>query len=272
MQRILFLLAHYRNSDTLEGFVRHLLSLSSGGLTVHFAVADNSGDLDSARLDQSVSVYRSHRNLGYLPGCARALDHWLDEFRSMPQWVVVANSDMTLQQDFLEQLGALRAPDDVGIIAPDIFLPSGARQNPLLSRRPLKLLMGAYAMLARSSLFSSAFELWVWARHRIRALRPKPAIPAPRIYAPHGSLVLFHRRFFEKGGTLRYGAPMYGEEIHLAEQARRASLRVVWCRELVADHFEHSTTVLVTATQRAEWRAQSATHLWNEYFRDGVAA
>lgn len=272
MQRILFLLAHYRNSDELEAFVRHLNSLRTGGLTVHFAVADNCGDLDTTRLDQAVSVYRSQRNLGYLPGCAWALECWLAAFRTMPDWIVVANSDMTLEHEFLERLAVLRCPDDVGVVAPDIFLASGARQNPLLSRRPLKLLMGAYAMLAHFSLFSSAFELWVWARHRIRALRPMPLGSAPRIYAPHGSLVLFHRRFFERGGTLRYGAPMYGEEIHLAEQARRAGLRVVWCRDLVADHFEHSTTALVTATQRTAWRAQSATHLWNEYFRDGMAA
>lgn len=269
---VLFVSTHFRNGEELSGFAEHLARLDRGAMRIAMAVADNSGDL-SHRLHPAAGVYRPGRNLGYLSGCAFALEQWVRDHGVLPEWVAVTNTDIELAEDFLTRLETLALPADAGVVAPDIVLPGGARQNPLLRDRPSPQAMRTYARLMRRLVFSAVFEISVRLRHVFRSYAPDDdashaVIP---IYAPHGSLMLFRRSFFERGGILAYGTMMYGEEIHIAEQARRAGVGVVWCPELVARHFEHSTTSKVSVFMRTEWRAESAEHLWQVYFRGEAA-
>lgn len=269
---ILFLTSHFQNEAEVRAFTDHVLSLRHSS-SLFIAIADNSRNL-SPIPRKEVFVITPPRNLGYLPGCAHAFEAWLAEHGALPEWVAVTNTDLRLAPDFLLRLETLALPLAASVIAPDILLPGGARQNPLLRERPSARTMQTYARLMQGVAFAAMFELTVRARHMFRAFSPpqKCDTGPASIYAPHGSLVLFRRTFFERGGRLTYAARMYGEEIHIAEQARRAGVGVVWCRDLVAHHFEHSTTSRVPVLLRSEWRAESARLLFNEYFRSEVAA
>lgn len=270
--RVLFLSSHFRNAAEVRGFAEHVRHLAGADSGVAMAVADNSRDLVPFEMT-GVSIHRPSSNLGYLSGCAFALDRWLHLHRDLPEWVAVTNTDIRLADDFLVRLAGLSLPLDAGVLAPEIVLPDGGRQNPLLRERPSPQTMRTYARLMRRLVFSTAFELTVRIRHAVRACAPAglPDDAMTPIYAPHGSLMLFHRRFFVRGGILAYGALMYGEEIHIAEQARRAGVAVVMCRALIAHHFQHSTTSKVPVQRRSEWRAESAEHLWQSYFREETA-
>lgn len=269
---VLFLTAHFHNEAEVRAFTDHLLALRRFS-SLFIAIADNSGNLGPISR-KGVFVVKPPRNLGYLPGCAAAFEAWLAERGTLPEWVAVTNTDLRLAPDFLERLERLDLPPAASVIAPDILLPGGSRQNPLLRERPSARTMRTYARLMQGVAFAAMFEMTVRARHVFRAFAPPPKCDTgpSSIYAPHGSLVLFRRTFFERGGRLTYAARMYGEEIHIAEQARRAGVGVVWCRDLVAHHFEHSTTSRVPVLLRSEWRAESARLLFNEYFRSEVAA
>src|SRR6185437_3069774 len=62
------------------------------------------------------------------------------------------------------------------------------------------------------------------------------------IYAPHGSLIIFSRRFFEAGGYLDKDLFLYGEEISVAEMCRSLSLPVLYEPRLRVVHNEHQST------------------------------
>lgn len=65
---------------------------------------------------------------------------------------------------------------------------------------------------------------------------------ARRIYAPHGSFVIFSRSFFQAGGFLDTTVPMFAEEFTIATLAERLSLPIMYHPELKVSHREHSTT------------------------------
>ncbi|MBV9496538.1 MAG: hypothetical protein JOZ54_19985 [Acidobacteria bacterium] len=246
----------YRNSESVRAFTSHVRSLP-GGAAAHVVIADNSneGDIPNAL------VFNPARNLGYVPGCAWALSQWLQQ-NALPTWICVTNTDLRLDADFLTNLENAAIGEDTGIVAPDVRLRSGAHQNPILYRRPARMMMAAYALLSRLALFMPIFELSVRLRHAMRRTTPATG----EIYAAHGSIFLIHHRFFDRGGKLHYRGTMYGEEIHVAEQARRAGLRVMLRRDLRVEHDEHATTRGVSTLQRRRWHAESAGVLWNDYF------
>jgi GT2 family glycosyltransferase len=92
------------------------------------------------------------------------------------------------------------------------------------------------------------------------------------IYAAHGSAVFIRDTFFRRGGSLRFGGFMFGEEIHLAEQARRLGLSVLYLPTIRVIHGGGSTTMRVHTRERRRWHLESARVLWNQYFGGGSAA
>lgn len=257
----------YHDAGRVRVFVEHLRRLRlPDDSELHVLVTDNAAQ--SRSTIPGAEVLPAPRNLGYLGGCVHALDTWLAREQRLPDWVCISNTDLELASDFLERLATEAWPEDAGVAAPDICLVNGARQNPLLWRRPSRVMMLAYAVLARSRLFAFAFNAGTQFRHDMRQVFRFMARPekSTSIYAPHGSLMAIHRRFFERGAALAYGGTMYGEEIHVAEQARRAGLRVVWRQDLRAVHDQHATLRHVSRAQQHQWLAESASVLWRDYF------
>jgi GT2 family glycosyltransferase len=104
-----------------------------------------------------------------------------------------------------------------------------------------------------------------------RVMADPPSIPVKpkRIYSTHGSLMIFHNRFFERGGTLEYGGFLYGEEIHVAEQVRQMGLDILWTPSLQAYHQGGATMEMVSIDQRRQWWKESYEFLYQTYFRAG---
>lgn len=75
------------------------------------------------------------------------------------------------------------------------------------------------------------------AKNRIRPQPMKNAGKGTHVYAPHGSLMIFPRRFFESGGHLRYPIPLFGEEEFVGDMARSIGMPVVWVPSLRSEHF-----------------------------------
>lgn len=72
------------------------------------------------------------------------------------------------------------------------------------------------------------------------------------------------REFFEKGGILHYDCLIYGEEIHIAEQAITLSIPVIFRPDIVVKHFEHSVTKHVL--NRRKHHYESIKYIYNKYF------
>jgi GT2 family glycosyltransferase len=62
-----------------------------------------------------------------------------------------------------------------------------------------------------------------------------------KIFAPHGSCIIFNKNYFERGGTLEPISFLFGEEMFIGETARRINLEVVYVPDLQVSHTEHSS-------------------------------
>lgn len=257
---------HYRNEAQVRGFIAHLRDLSlPPGWRLAVAVADNSASWTAEPLPAGVSVYKS-TNSGYLGGCAFAYRAWQAEHGVRPAWLGVVNTDLEFARDFFEHLVAHDLPRNVGVVAPNVLLDSGARQNPFMRLRPARFFLYVYMLVWRNTLLSRVWDWGFVTKQKFDAFRSAHTDAAPqKIYAPHGSAVFLRDRLLA-ALKLEYRGFMYFEELHLAEQARLAGLEVWWLPDLVVRHHQNATTGGVRAQRRWRWKHKSARVILEDYF------
>ncbi len=115
------------------------------------------------------------------------------------------------------------------------------------------------------------YESLSWVKHRTLELvsKDRPAAAAStteKIYAPHGSFIALHRSYFEHGGTLDYGAFLFGEEIFIAETARKLGLTVLYEPAIAIEHTERSTAAGLWNRDASRYRKQASRYLVKNYF------
>jgi GT2 family glycosyltransferase len=270
---VLLVASLYKNPDEVRAFVDHVFELPlPPGWRLALAISDNSESWSGLDPRPQATMVQPRANLGYLGGCSFAFDAWCAQHGGVPAWTGVVNTDLELDTQFFMKLLTTDLPAETGILAPAVHLPDGTHQNPFLRQRP-----SMFRMLALRLVFRAAWLTWAWTlAHEVRRrTRPHTRVGGTRakqqIYAPHGAAMFFRRSFFERGGELRFGSFMFGEELHIAEQARRREIGVVYEPACSVLHNAHAVVgQLPSATSRA-WRAQSSDYIWSTYFRWGAA-
>ena len=280
MPEVLVTCVNYHNERETEAFVRKLQEqLVPGSLS---AVVVNSNEAGNPELSSiagvpGVKVFDPGRNLGYFGGAAYGLRRYLEE-NSLPEWVVVSNTDISFpDREFFGRLFALH-PQGAGVIAPSIYSGlSGRDQNPYMARRPPAARMHFYKWAFRFYPVYTAYHALSLARRKLYSVIPassagsapvktEPAGEPRGIYAPHGSFILFHRRYFQAGGSLDHGAFLFGEEVFVAETARRLGLSVEYDPRLSVEHREHATTGLFKNRKVARFQWEASAYCAEEFF------
>jgi GT2 family glycosyltransferase len=248
--RISFITVQYNNKLDTTRFVSSVADLSDNdGCDV--VVVDNSTSVEmqaDARTLQGLSrvpvkVLLTGVNLYYWGAAAFAIDWMLASGRSVPDWIVVCNNDVTIEDPhFIRKVRALDTAK-FPIVAPRITSSAGTEQNPLLESPPhflKRLKWRIYDIDYRIA----RVMLWLnKAVSRTRPPKPRTIIATPKqIYAPHGAFLLLSSDFFRRGGTLDTTIPLFAEELTLAVTAIRLGLPVWYFPDIQIAHREHSTT------------------------------
>src|SRR4029077_13065198 len=104
-------------------------------------------------------------------------------------------------------------------------------------------------------------------RRATQRMRSKKSFTSPvDVFAPHGAFVVFHKSYFEAGGTLRYGSFLFGEEIFVGETALRLGRRVVFDPRLEVIHAGGISVRIRDYGSMIDTMRQSYAYLANEYF------
>ena len=257
-------------------------SAMNSGPTNAYLVDNSDGDLAGvleSNLKQSgspVTCITPHANLGYF-GAARLAFDMAIKAVGWPDWTIVSNVDLRFDPDeFARELEGL-AKDGVGVVAPRIVSSrSGRDLNPMMKRRPSWARMHFYKWLFRSYILASAYELASECRIRIKRRLTAAGVRSTssmntncrpeRIYAPHGSLMIFSKLYFELGGTLQHTPFLFGEEITIAERARALGLKVIYCPRIVVEHLEHASVALLPSRRVHMYVAEAAAYCADNYF------
>jgi GT2 family glycosyltransferase len=214
-------------------------------------VDNNSADGSAGRLEQAaakftnIAILASPTNRGYFGGAKWALNQYLAR-HPLPDWVIVCNNDIILDdRDFLRML-LERDPRNEGVLAPAVISSlTGHDSNPMITTKPGRIRLMRYRFLLSTYSIARLTQ-----RIAPLARKLRYSIPGGRsgrcdrrqIYAPHGSLIIFSRRYFETGGTIDDGSFLFAEEFSVAETCRRLDLPVVHDPSLRVRHNDSQTT------------------------------
>lgn len=189
---------------------------------------------DAVELDIFVSQNTEEDNPGYFGGIRRAM---LKTNVTAYDYVIISNVDLTVEKDFFVKLATYDCAEDTGWIAPQIWsAQEGRDRNPkIMNRYPLKTL----------KILKTIFRFPpVWTLKRaISSHRKKGEMhPAGEIYGGHGSFIILTKRYFDSCGVINYPVFLFCEEIWLAEQCRKAGLKVLYEPKFVVSDAEHAST------------------------------
>jgi GT2 family glycosyltransferase len=251
-RKVLIITVNFRHAECTLQFLKSASAMDGFG-DCHLVVVDNNscdGSTDRIRqaIDKfsNVELMTSSSNRGYFGAAKWALDEWLGQHGAL-DWVIVCNNDIVFDSpSFLARLYA-HDPDEAGVLAPAIISSlTGFDSNPMILRRP-----GRIRKLRYRFLVSTYYVAWLTqtlaplvrkGRRRLLAGRPTRPDFHTRIYAPHGSFIIFSRRFFEEGGFIDDGGFLYAEEISVAETCWRLGLPVIHDPQLRVSHNDSQTT------------------------------
>jgi GT2 family glycosyltransferase len=198
----------------------------------------------------NVVLIESSANLGYFGAARWALQQYTFQCGSLPDWIIVCNNDVEIEdQDFLVKL-IDHDPNGVGVLAPAIqSTRTRLDQNPFLKHRPrkkellaLRIWFSSYYLSFLKTILSGPVRL---GRRKISALitcEQRVSQSCSPIYSPHGAFLIFSRKYFELGGQIDDGVLLYAEEFSVAEICRRLDMPVLHDTRLRVEHREHETT------------------------------
>src|SRR5580698_8887113 len=252
MANVLIITVNFRHAECTLQFLKSASAMGGFNDTRLVIVDNNSGDASTERIRQAIDEFSnvelmvSSTNRGYFGAAKWALEQYLAQ-HGTPDWVIICNNDVVFDSpSFLARLHA-HDPRAVGVLAPAIISSlTGIDSNPMILRRP-----GRVRQLRYRFLVSTYYVAWLTqtlaplvrkGRKRLRAGRPNRPDFRTRIYAPHGSLIIFSRRFFDEGGFIDDGCFLYAEEISVAETCWRLGLAVVHDPQLRVLHNDSQTT------------------------------
>lgn len=278
---ILVIGVSYHSDTDAKAFVVDLLTQQGGG-NLFVIVVDNSFPSTLAQTvgailteNHNVSFLTPQRNLGYYGAATWALSIYSSS-QPLPEWIIVSNVDLAIAQtDFFPRLIEYGRQHDFDVIAPAVSSELSHRdQNPFMVARPSPWRMRFYKCIFKYYPIHVAYSMLSLALLKLNSAQMQttksvtasnPTAPIP-IYAPHGSFIAFRSRYFEKGGTLNHPVFLFGEEIFVAETARRLGLTIGYDPRLQVIHHEHRSTGYFPSRRIAAYSSAAASYWADHYF------
>ena len=260
MNDILVITVNYKNTIITENFIHSLENLDAND-NVELIVVDSASTPRTKEILQSLLqssklktlLIDSSSNTFYSGGIALAL-HTLDlNYENGPSWIIACNNDILFtQQDFLKQLIVLD-PDKYPVIGPTIYSSVTRKNiNPAMAK-PINIFgKFYYSILFIHPKTARLIQIIRKMTQKLFFSVFKSSTPTSgKIYAPHGSLMIFSKHFFTRGGWIDDNFKLYGEEISTAEIALNNNLEIHFLPQLEVSHVEHSST---------------GTNIWQDWF------
>jgi GT2 family glycosyltransferase len=263
--------------ETLR-YLDSLANTASGKFAL--ILVDNSDKVKPPDFQEKIKSYpfllylETGKNTGYFGGAREGLKYYLGEHSTYPRWILVTNVDIVFTRQFFNQLNQLADTENLGVIAPSIISKKwNTDYNPKIpvrySRRKLKF----YRFLYSSFLIHNLFLIGAYLKKLILGFKrgkkevlESPAQMGRKIYAPHGSCLVFHSNYFSHGGDLDLPNFLFGEEVFVGETALRSGLDIVYHPEMVIFDYEHASTGFFVTPVMNRYYRQAIISILDHYY------
>ncbi len=198
--------------------------------------------IDESKIDIKLFCYK--KNFYYWPAAKKVINSLKNLIGIYPDWIIVCNNDITFSEsNFFNRLSKIDTKK-YPIIGPNIMNSNGKKLNPFMVS-PLSRVQDFYWNLYFISYSLSTILLAIKKLFGLFNLKNNEIKGLKKVYAIHGSAILLSNYFFTNGGWLDDNFEMYGEELTLAEIAKKLNLPITYFPELEVIHHEHTSTRMI---------------------------
>jgi GT2 family glycosyltransferase len=268
MCKIIQIIVCYYNENEIYEFVDALFEQK---MTPEKIIIVNNGSNNEETLfkikkkyNLKVEIQNIGKNLGYWGAFQHALKYTHDKY----DYYILSNSDINfLSNDFYLKLCSsnFSSKKNIGIIAPTIYSQNLKNNlNPYLvskiSLRNIKKLKFIYS----NKYFALFYNFLHFLKNNIKIskkIKYGSIDNENRIYAPHGSFMIFTNNFISKNNYL-YDAFLFGEELYVGEVCSKLQLDVIYYPDIEIIHNEHTTTGLFQSGLLLEYKYESLVFLY----------
>jgi len=246
MKKILQIIVNYHSEEDTLQYINSICESKSiiDSVTLDIILVDNSITKSKLLRDEVLLMDRNikiidNENVGYFGAFKVALESVGYKNVLLYDHVIISNVDVKLNLDFFSELQKINKNSNIGVLAPSIVSEfRGNDLNPKIMKKPKKNRIYLNYMLFKYPLL---FKLYAELSNK-KIKKNTLAYKAQKIYAPHGSFIIFNKIFFELGGVIDYPIFLFGEEIYVAEVMKKIGLEVHYTPSLKILDSDHGST------------------------------
>ena len=264
---ILFICVNYNTYDELNNFLRSVeqaYNQLADDTKVSFLVIDNSTDYAEIVPNYSFKLIqeKTDDNLGYFGGFQYGLKI-VKDYINKYDYIVVSNADVTIDANFFCELKEVILENNVGCIAPSIYsVLENKDRNPKIVKRITLKKLKILKVLYKFPFLNLLYEKLVYPIRRKNTQKIKGGY----VYAAHGSFMMFTKKSFDFLMGMEYPIFLFGEEIFVAENLMRNSLKTIYIPEIKVYDTEHASTSGLKKKSYYNYNYEAICMLIKEYF------
>ena len=246
---ILIITVNYKDSKPTENLINSIINCKIRS-TLKIVIIDNESSEDSLlslnmikkTTNLDIEIIRSNKNTYYWGGINLGIKKYNNDKKDY-NWIIACNNDIEFNDNsFFEKLNEIKQ-NSYSIIAPQIISSLTKKDlNPFMIK-PIPFIYNIYYSLYYLNFFTSKIIHKIG--HLVKLIKFSSSInynSSKKIYAAHGSCMIFKTNFFSDGGYLDTGFTMYGEEVSTAEIAKKLNSLIYYIPCLSIIHNEHQST------------------------------
>jgi len=266
--KVLITVTNYKNEEEVLAFVKHLQQQTINDSIVVVVVDNAKSQKCILDLCQSLKEFSNVRyveakeNLGYLKGCFKGLDEYL-QHNEMPDWVVVSNTDIVIDdKEFFYKFINKNYDESIWCVAPSVINNDLTYANPHYKERiPLKKVNRVIKIFKNFLL--ARFYTFLSNRKRKNAKKEKEQ--SQDVYAAHGCFFVLKNEFF-KVEKIEFEPLMYSEESYIAEVILGANKRILYDADLELRHLEGAVTGKINFKQKGRYISESMKFIRDSFY------
>ncbi len=214
-------------------------------------IADNSTDrLSSDELIKikndsklNVFLYFFKNNMYYWPAVEHIISTEFAKNKKYPDRIIICNNDIIFTDTLFFKKLKKYTNKHYPIIGPAILNKNQTSLNPFLVYPLNSFKLKFWDFYYKSYLLSRVLNFLIIVKNFFK--NKNKYEKASKVYAAHGSFIIFSDTFFNKGGFLDNNFKLFCEELSNAEIAKKIGCNIFYLPELKVFHDQHISTGII---------------------------
>lgn len=263
---------NYKNTDSTVALVKSLKKVNLN-FSLKIFIADNDySEISKNELTKlkkksalKIEIFFFEENKFYWPAANEILLRKFDLKKRYPDWTIICNNDILFNDKFFFDKLFKYDGKLYNVIGPNIVTNDKKQLNPFM-KNSMDIRKKLFWNLFFKSFYLSLFMGYLL-KFKNFFNKNISNDKITKVYAVHGSAILFSNHFFKMGGELDSNFKLFCEELTTAEISKKIGCSVFFLPDLNLLHCEHNSTK--RQDKRKLFRIAKESHIYfiRKYFK-----